>query len=808
MAESRWYSPGVRRDQPTLPPESAGHEPEKGASQRWNLSFSVLSWWSVCSRLGRPIVHVSVNEASACAIRTLVVRRRVGRVAGIGDVKAAQASCHLMGLQPRSCGDRDGSAGRRLVFGSTERSRGSRPRYLVLGGLLLLGLAGCPDGSASVDEVCNGLDDDGDGQVDEGFEDLDGDGFADCLPTSEDEICNGRDDDLDGLTDEGFPDSDGDGTADCVDTACLLQPVKTEADICEGVDSNTDGLWEVTVEQRVLLSGASGGAFWPTGPVLVSDEPSGAVLWVVASDTPVPDPSWNISTWALKNGSVESVIPYWTGQAVFRRTEKAPLTRFGMEGVESGLAVPLSLEEWDIGGQSLWSSEPFGPNSFASYPLLFADSSGRPHLSLLGAWVDLAVPSVILEPPSSSVVFSGVADLDLDGAPEILQGHSVLNEEGQQLFQVAEAGAFVGALLPVAGSSGQANILVVGDEQFSWFDPQGSFLGSEPRPGTRIGPPCLADFDGDGSSELGVVSEVGGGSTLGVYEADSGLPVWESSGDMDGSSGGCSAFDFDGDGEFELLYEGGTALQLRRGSDGELLYEFPLVSGLAESYPTVCDVDGDGSVEILVASQGSPSQRGVWVLGNPRSLWMPGERRSWPQHTFTGSSIEENLVVAETPPTPWLEWNTLRGMPPGERSFPNLVPQVHVCLTGCTELNEVLLDVAVRNAGAVTAEGLWEIEIRAGDGELLRSADAVMDLAPGTSSAAISFSVNLDDALAGLEIRVAGIATDGAGLAEWSTSTTRTHRRQLEFPIPVVADPSIGPSDRRSVLHSPSPSSA
>ncbi len=43
---------------------------------------------------------------------------------------------------------------------------------------------------------------------------------------------------------------------------------------------------------------------------------------------------------------------------------------------------------------------------------------------------------------------------------------------------------------------------------------------------------------------------------------------------------------------------------------------------------------------------------------------------------------------------------------------------------------------------------------------------------------------------------------------DWSTSITRTHRRQLEFPIPVVADPPIGPSDRRPVHRSPSPLSA
>lgn len=41
--------------------------------------------------------------------------------------------------------------------------------------------------SAAADETCNGLDDDGDGQVDEGYADQDGDGIADCVdPTCTD----------------------------------------------------------------------------------------------------------------------------------------------------------------------------------------------------------------------------------------------------------------------------------------------------------------------------------------------------------------------------------------------------------------------------------------------------------------------------------------------------------------------------------------------------------------------------------------------------------------------------------------------
>ncbi len=76
-------------------------------------------------------------------------------------------------------------------------------------------------------EVCDGKDNDGDGNIDEGFADTDGDGIADCQDT---ETCDGKDNDGDGQIDEGFPDTDGDGTADCQDM-----------EICDGKDNDGDG---------------------------------------------------------------------------------------------------------------------------------------------------------------------------------------------------------------------------------------------------------------------------------------------------------------------------------------------------------------------------------------------------------------------------------------------------------------------------------------------------------------------------------------------------------------------------------------
>jgi len=132
------------------------------------------------------------------------------------------------------------------------------------------GLSDC-DAPSPQEEVCNGADDDCNGQTDEMTPAACSNkndagtctGLLQCVAGAPQcdaakpvaEICNGADDDCDGETDENFPDLDKDNIADCVDNDkdgdgvdddedCepldpAISPTATEA--CNGIDDNCDG---------------------------------------------------------------------------------------------------------------------------------------------------------------------------------------------------------------------------------------------------------------------------------------------------------------------------------------------------------------------------------------------------------------------------------------------------------------------------------------------------------------------------------------------------------------------------------------
>lgn len=110
-----------------------------------------------------------------------------------------------------------------------------------------------PNIRPNVEEICDGIDNNCDGNIDELF-DFDGDGVTSCAGDCDDfepnnfpgnvEVCDGIDNNCDGIIDEGCdPDNDMDGftvaEGDCNDNDLSIFPGATE--ICDNIDNNCDG---------------------------------------------------------------------------------------------------------------------------------------------------------------------------------------------------------------------------------------------------------------------------------------------------------------------------------------------------------------------------------------------------------------------------------------------------------------------------------------------------------------------------------------------------------------------------------------
>ena len=312
------------------------------------------------------------------------------------------------------------------------------------------------------------------------------------------------------------------------------------------------------------------------------------------------------------------------------------------------------------------------------------------------------------------------SDLDMDGNQELIAGPTLYDPSGSIICRAASLSDGFPAAADL-DMDGLGEVAIVGNGQLSIMEDDCSVTMQTSLAGTgNGGPPTIADFDSDGVPEIGVADA----DTYSVYEAD-GTVLWSAVVEDDSSHAtGSLVYDFEGDGHPEVVYADETRLWVFAGADGTIrLTRVDHASRTLHDYPTVADVDGDGSSEIIVVNGGGHQGEnlgGLYVLGPSSGSWL-ASRQVWNQHAYSITNINDDLSVPTLPTSNWPTHNNFRSGDPQPASggaSPDAVPVAEICTTECPS-GRVNVTVAVGNAGAASLRSGIPVSVYAQDGALL-----------------------------------------------------------------------------------------
>ncbi|MCC6873125.1 MAG: hypothetical protein IT378_02360 [Sandaracinaceae bacterium] len=273
---------------------------------------------------------------------------------------------------------------------------------------------------------------------------------------------------------------------------------------------------------------------------------------------------------------------------------------------------------------------------------------------------------------------STIADLDLDGTPEVIAGNTVYDgPTGAEVWTYA----YMGNNSPCGGSVAcdgynavgnfdgdpEGEVVIVRRGEVFVLEHDGVLKVRIPIPTVSCannegGPPTVADFDGDGRAEIGVATA----DFYIVFDLDcTGAPLpaecnaqnirWRVRNmDCSSRSTGSSVFDFDGDGRAEVVYADEENFRIFSGVDGAILFDDPAhESNTRLEMPIVVDVNNDGKSEVLVPEAPAGNRPdGLVVWGDSGNNWVR-TRRIWNQHTYHVTNVTEDGQIPRTEAPNW-----------------------------------------------------------------------------------------------------------------------------------------------------------
>ena len=308
------------------------------------------------------------------------------------------------------------------------------------------------------------------------------------------------------------------------------------------------------------------------------------------------------------------------------------------------------------------------------------DMARRLWSSTPGGWIERAYLDPT-DPTAFAIYYSKCAlrdgytvsaDVDSDGTPQIV----VTADMGGNF---AADGTRRGAAMWIFEHDGSTKNQIVEQNGQMWIRPYLLYrVIRNVIPDAVAGPPVIADFDGDGEPELALHIKEGQPSpgtyenrrkdTMFVYEftpavGTDGIAIRDWSTQLDfpmnftSYSNSVAAFNFDGDGDSEMVVWDSQQMYVINGDDGAVLHTFGSdrynVGTYGYELATIADVDNDGEAEIVVTAYsgglggaGPPGlpMRGILVLGERDGDWVHS-RRVWNQWNYAVSNINEDTSV-------------------------------------------------------------------------------------------------------------------------------------------------------------------
>jgi FG-GAP-like repeat len=276
---------------------------------------------------------------------------------------------------------------------------------------------------------------------------------------------------------------------------------------------------------------------------------------------------------------------------------------------------------------------------------------------------------------------SALSDMDGDGMLDLLAGNTCYTFKsgtGSTLWNVSLPDGFPGVAdfngdgkpEAVLVSSGQVWILdgATGAISTDWTNNPITLPGNG-----SGGAPTVADFDGDGSPEIGVAQM----NKYTVVKPDNKAGTLSVLWDMDNhdfssSVTGSTVFDFEGDGIPEVVYADECWLWVFDGPTGNVRLAYSHSSFTGTEAAMLADINGDGHAELLIPSNGidvsstgwdceayqvnttgaiamngqywNPGPqpklwyRGLVALGDSADSWV-GTRTLWTEHTYHVTNV-------------------------------------------------------------------------------------------------------------------------------------------------------------------------